>query len=256
MGEAALGPGETGREIGEHARHAREHDPTSRHDRRISVAEAGLLALVALLAAWSGYAAAKWSTESRLTRGQGVCNPKRREHGRPRRARRTTGRRARSSTPGWACTRSGTRRPKQVAERRFRPVPEERVRCVARDRPGQRTRTHPRVRRRCPSTSNPTSATRERLKAEADSLTAEGSDQGQTARRLRQDDGVPRVDPVPRRHQHAVPRARGALRVAGARRCDPRRVGDPAHRVGEAAGLNGSRAESATRSPSPAASAA
>lgn len=67
MGEAALGPAETSKELAEHARHATEHGPTSRHDRRISILEAGLLALVALLAAWSGYAAAKWSTESRLT---------------------------------------------------------------------------------------------------------------------------------------------------------------------------------------------
>jgi hypothetical protein len=67
MAEAPLGPGETGREIGEHARHRAEHNPTTRHDRVVSVIEAGLLALVALLAAWSGFAAAKWSTESRLT---------------------------------------------------------------------------------------------------------------------------------------------------------------------------------------------
>ncbi len=67
MGEAALGPAETGREIAEHGRHANEHPPTTKHDRRISLLEAGLLALVALMAAWSGFAAAKWSTESRLT---------------------------------------------------------------------------------------------------------------------------------------------------------------------------------------------
>jgi hypothetical protein len=66
MGEAPLGPGETAREIGEHAQHAGEHVLT-RHDRRVSLVEAGLLALVALLAAWSGFAAAKFSTESRLT---------------------------------------------------------------------------------------------------------------------------------------------------------------------------------------------
>jgi hypothetical protein len=65
MAEAPLGPAETGKEIGEHVKH---HDaPVTRHDRRISLLEAGLLALVALLAAWSGFAAAKWSTESRLT---------------------------------------------------------------------------------------------------------------------------------------------------------------------------------------------
>jgi hypothetical protein len=35
-------------------------------DHRLSVAEAVLLSVVALLAAWSGYAAAQWSTESRV----------------------------------------------------------------------------------------------------------------------------------------------------------------------------------------------
>ena len=37
-----------------------------RHDRIVSIAEAVLLSIVALMAAWSGYAAAKWSTESRV----------------------------------------------------------------------------------------------------------------------------------------------------------------------------------------------
>ena len=37
-----------------------------RHDRWLSIVEALLLSLVAVLAAYSGYAAAKWSTESRL----------------------------------------------------------------------------------------------------------------------------------------------------------------------------------------------
>jgi hypothetical protein len=66
MGEAPLGPGETAREIGEHGHHA-GHGSATKHDRRISLLEAALLALVAVLAAWSGFAAAKWSTESRLT---------------------------------------------------------------------------------------------------------------------------------------------------------------------------------------------
>jgi hypothetical protein len=67
MGEAPLGPAETAREIGEHGHRAHDGGPVSKHDRRISVLEAGLLALVAVMAAWSGFAAAKWSTESRLT---------------------------------------------------------------------------------------------------------------------------------------------------------------------------------------------
>jgi hypothetical protein len=64
MGEAMLGPAETSREIAEHAHHSGH---TTGHDRIISIVEALLLAIVALMAAWSGYSAAKWSTESRLT---------------------------------------------------------------------------------------------------------------------------------------------------------------------------------------------
>src|SRR6476469_4165802 len=64
-----LSASEVGKEIGEHAKHAQhaEHaDPHERRDRLISITEAVLLSVVALLAAWSGYAAAKWSTESRV----------------------------------------------------------------------------------------------------------------------------------------------------------------------------------------------
>jgi hypothetical protein len=59
-----LSPTEVGKEIAEHGRHREgEH---ARRDRLITIAEAVLLSVVTLLAAWSGYAAAKWSTESRV----------------------------------------------------------------------------------------------------------------------------------------------------------------------------------------------
>jgi hypothetical protein len=54
---------EVGKEIGEHSRTSRG-DP--KQNRRISIVEAILLSIVALMAAWSGFAAAKWSTESRV----------------------------------------------------------------------------------------------------------------------------------------------------------------------------------------------
>ena len=57
-----LSPTQVGKEIGTHATNA-EH---AQRDRRLSIAEAVLLSIVALVAAWSGFAAAKWSTESRL----------------------------------------------------------------------------------------------------------------------------------------------------------------------------------------------
>lgn len=57
---------EVGKEIAEHAKGHGSKDPHERRDRLVSIIEAVLLSIVALLAAWSGYAAAKWSTESRV----------------------------------------------------------------------------------------------------------------------------------------------------------------------------------------------
>jgi hypothetical protein len=67
MGESGLSPSEVGKEIAEH-RHRSEHETEATgHDRRITIVEAVLLAVVAVLAAWSGYASAKWGTEQSLT---------------------------------------------------------------------------------------------------------------------------------------------------------------------------------------------
>jgi hypothetical protein len=63
MPESGLTPSEVGKEIDEH-RHAHGAEEGARG--WITVVEAILLAIVAILAAWSGYASAKWSTESRL----------------------------------------------------------------------------------------------------------------------------------------------------------------------------------------------
>ena len=48
----------------DHAKPSGEH--RAAHDRTLEIVEAVLLSVVALLAAWSGYSAAKWSTESRI----------------------------------------------------------------------------------------------------------------------------------------------------------------------------------------------
>jgi hypothetical protein len=60
--EGGLSASEAGKELGEHAKHTRDHD----HDRAITIAEAFMLAVVTIVAAWSGYSAAKWGTESSL----------------------------------------------------------------------------------------------------------------------------------------------------------------------------------------------
>ena len=58
-----LSPSEVGKEI-EH--HAKGRTSREERDRLLSISEAVLLSVVALIAAWSGYSAAKWSTESRV----------------------------------------------------------------------------------------------------------------------------------------------------------------------------------------------
>src|SRR5207248_11299664 len=70
-----LSPSEVGKEIAEH--HKKEAEKAEErangsateakgHDRLITIIEAVLLAVVAVLAAYSGFAAAKWGTESSL----------------------------------------------------------------------------------------------------------------------------------------------------------------------------------------------
>ena len=66
-----LSPGEVGKEISEHRAHTLEEKESSGaeakgRDRALTIIEAVLLAVVAVLAAWSGFAAAKWGTESSL----------------------------------------------------------------------------------------------------------------------------------------------------------------------------------------------
>ena len=62
-----LAAADVGKELGRHAKSDDDGGGHERRDRGISIAEAILLSVVALMAAWSGYAAAKWSSESRVT---------------------------------------------------------------------------------------------------------------------------------------------------------------------------------------------
>ena len=62
-----LSASEVGKEIGAHRRHTAHGGGEDRRDRLLSIAEAALLSLVAVLAAYSGYAAAKWGTESSVS---------------------------------------------------------------------------------------------------------------------------------------------------------------------------------------------
>jgi hypothetical protein len=72
-----LSPGEIGKEISEHLHHVEEAEKEQEkgggsaaeakgQERWLTITEAILLAVVAVLAAWSGFASAKWSTHSSL----------------------------------------------------------------------------------------------------------------------------------------------------------------------------------------------
>ena len=61
-----LSAAEVGKEIAEHKAHADAHGTEDGQSNWLSVIEAVLLSLVAVLAAYSGFAAAKWGTESSL----------------------------------------------------------------------------------------------------------------------------------------------------------------------------------------------
>src|SRR3954470_17525858 len=59
-----LSAAEVGKEIAEHKERSEAEEAVEPRDRWLSIVEAVLLSIVAVLAAYSGYAAAKWGTES------------------------------------------------------------------------------------------------------------------------------------------------------------------------------------------------
>jgi hypothetical protein len=67
-----LSPIEVGKKAHEHTQepHQPAASAANRHSRLVQIGEALLLSLVTIAAAWSGYAAAKWGTESRLELAQ------------------------------------------------------------------------------------------------------------------------------------------------------------------------------------------
>jgi hypothetical protein len=118
MGEG-LSPVEVGKELSEHAKHT-GHGEGSRYDRVASIVEALLLAMVAVLAAWSGYSSAKWSTESRLDLA--AASSARNEASRADLDANTVKNFDASTFNAWfSAYVAGNRSAMAIAERRFRP---------------------------------------------------------------------------------------------------------------------------------------
>ena len=113
-----LSPQEVGKEISEHAG-KRADDDRDRRFKRISIIEAILLSVVALMAAWSGYAAAKWSTESRVDLAE--ASTKRSEANRADLQAMSLRNFDSTTFDAWfAAYTAGNRQAMALAERRFR----------------------------------------------------------------------------------------------------------------------------------------
>jgi hypothetical protein len=115
-----LSADEVGKEIAGRATED-EDDERDRRDRNVAIVEAVLLSVVALLAAWSGYAAAKYSTEQRvgLADASGLRSQANRAY-----LKATDVRNFDASTfNAWFSAYTvGNRQAMALAERRFRPA--------------------------------------------------------------------------------------------------------------------------------------
>src|SRR5215475_1432666 len=114
-----LSAAEVGKEIGDHHHH-HTADALDTRDRVVTIVEAVLLAIVAFVAAYSGYASAKWSTESRLDLAK--ASTARTQASNANLAALTTRNFDSSTFEAWfAAYVANNATAMQVAERRFRP---------------------------------------------------------------------------------------------------------------------------------------
>jgi hypothetical protein len=111
---------EVAKSIGEHAHASAGSDQSSGRVRAATIIEAALLAIVAVLAAYSGYASSKWSTESRLDLARASTA---RIQGATATAEADTNRNFDASTfNAWFTAKvAGNQQQMAVAQRRFRP---------------------------------------------------------------------------------------------------------------------------------------
>ncbi len=174
-----LSAGEVGKEIAEHSKEHGPHDAQERHDRLVSIAEAVLLSIVALLAAWSGYAAAKWSTESRV--GLAEASAARSEANRANLDAVDLRNFDSSTFEAWfAAFAAGNREAMALAEHRFRP--DFRVAFDAwRATKPETNPDAPRGPTFMPQYQEPGIAKAKRLDKQAEEAFASGSEDGETA---------------------------------------------------------------------------
>ena len=207
---------EVGKEIGEHAKHANGHTEKSRRDRLISIAEAVLLSIVTITAAWSGYSAAKWGTESSLKLAKAsATRTKANRYFQEGLSYRTAD--ALLFNAWFGAYIAGNKDGMRVAEKRFRPQFE--VAFVA------WLATHPFTNPNAPQGPQAMpqykpvgEALSRSLDSQANAFYAEGEKCGRNGRQLRTRHRGPRERALPHRDQHPVLYERCAVRASRNRR--------------------------------------
>jgi hypothetical protein len=174
--ERGLSATEVGKEIGEHAE--RHQESTHRHDRLLSIAEAVLLSIVTLTAAWSGYSAAKWSTESSLDLSRASAT-RTKANGAFQESLTVRVGDALTFNAWFAAYISGSRDDQRVAARRFRPDFAAAFRAWLATRPFENSDA-PKGPQAMPQYEPLGAALAKRLDAKADEHYAEGRHAGET----------------------------------------------------------------------------
>jgi hypothetical protein len=164
--------------LGEHATHSKSGDREQR-GRWISISEAVLLSLVTLAAAWSGYAAAKWSTESSVTLAK--ASAERAKSNRAFLAAMETRNLDSTFFNAWLnAYAAGSTRGMAISERRFRPEFRVAFEAWRATKPETNTRA-PAGPTYMPQYKQPAKARAVALDARATAAFNEGSDAGATA---------------------------------------------------------------------------
>jgi hypothetical protein len=168
---------EVGKEIGEHAKH--HQHAVQRHDRLISIVEAVLLSIVTITVAWSGYAAATWSTESSLKLSKATAT--RTKANRAFQTALTFRAQDAANFNAWfAAYLSGRKRDMRVAEKRFRPEYDVAFKAWLATKPFTNPDA-PKGPQYMPQYEPTGEALAKKLDAEADERYAEGQHAGETS---------------------------------------------------------------------------
>ena len=171
---------EVGKEIGEHAKHAGGHEGPGGPHRWIVITEAVLLSVVAITAAWSGYASAKWGTESSLKIAQASATRTKAN----RADLEALSLRTLDAIDLQCVVHRAHRRTQERRADRDQALPPRvprRVRRLDRDQPGHESERAARAPRTCRSTSSRSSSSRDSWTSSADAYYAEGSKNAGTA---------------------------------------------------------------------------